>query len=104
MRKTAFGKCSSMLTRDVEDRKKQLSEFSIEVEKHTLRKIDMLQHELAAHHMNQKHDDTKQQQSINSLCDDLDTLHEALYEVSQVMIQVSDTICADPETSGSSDK
>lgn len=90
-RKSAIEKCNKNLQRDISERKKQLNEFSIEMEKYTLRKIDMLHHELAAHHLNQKHDDTMQQQQINRLCDDLDALHESLYEIAATMVNMVDS-------------
>jgi len=98
-RKAAIAGCNKHLLRDVAERKKQLNDFSIEMEKYTLRKIDMLHHELAAHHLNQKHDDTMQQQQINRLCDDLDALHESLYDVAG---QMKDMVknCVEPEQAG----
>eukprot|EP00746_Dinoflagellata_sp_MGD_P160634 gnl/MRDRNA2_/MRDRNA2_87481_c0_seq1.p1 gnl/MRDRNA2_/MRDRNA2_87481_c0~~gnl/MRDRNA2_/MRDRNA2_87481_c0_seq1.p1 ORF type:complete len:150 (+),score=45.84 gnl/MRDRNA2_/MRDRNA2_87481_c0_seq1:80-529(+) len=98
-RKAAIAQCNKHLQRDVQERKKQLSDFSIEMEKYTLRKIDMLHHELAAHHLNQKHDDTMQQQQINRLCDDLDALHESLYDVAASMKDMVKN-CVEPEQTG----
>merc|ERR1712118_368081 len=98
MGKAAIAGCGKHLQRDIQERKKQLSDFLIEMEKYTLRKIDMLHHELAAHHLNQKHDDTLQQQ-INILCDDLDALHESLYEVAANMKDMVKN-CVDSEQAG----
>lgn len=100
-RKDAVASLAQQLQKDVNERKKQVNEFSLELEQYTLRKFDLVKDDLVAAHLAQKHEvaagglqaDRKSQQ-IHLVCKDLDDMHDALCGISDRMVHLVDTCCS----------
>jgi len=74
--------CQRQLQKDREERVKQIGTFSIEMETRSLRKIDVLHHEVEGfgqEHM--KQDDTRQQNQIEKCAKDLASIFATFEEV-----------------------
>merc|ERR1712137_818693 len=93
--------CEEQMEKDVSERKKHISEFSLDMEQHTLRKFELLQDELktinADRHQSEKepatHEAIMKAQQMSKLCANLDTLHDSLCGVAGSMVKVVKTCC-----------
>merc|ERR1712096_50178 len=77
-----IGSCRQQLQKDREERIKQLGAFSIEMETRSLRKIDVLHHEVEGfgqEHM--KSDDQRQQNQLDKCLNDFQNINNTLSEV-----------------------
>merc|ERR1740121_1347237 len=95
---------SSQLQIDTEERKKQVNDFSLELEQYTLRKFDLLKDDVVAAHIQKRSDacgelddHNRKQRQIQGLCKDLDVLNRSLTHVSGDMVTLYETCCGPAE-------
>jgi len=104
-RKEAIAMCNQTLKRDTDERKKQMNEFSLEMEQYTLRKFDLLQDDVYAAHLEKSHAENdelawdevdnipRKQRRINTLSGEMDILHDSLAKVCHSMVDLAKACC-----------
>mmetsp|Transcript_17121 Transcript_17121/g.40247 ORF Transcript_17121/g.40247 Transcript_17121/m.40247 type:complete len:166 (-) Transcript_17121:244-741(-) len=104
-RKEATQACLQQLQRDTAERKQQVNDFSLELEQFTLRKFDLLKDDVIAAHIQQRFEDSgndaddfnRKQREIDTLCKEVDVVHDALHGVSAAMVKLVETCCGPAE-------
>merc|ERR1719401_694291 len=105
-RKETLTLAASQLRKDTDERKKQVNEFSLELEQYTLRKFDLLKDDVVAAHIQKSHtengggdsdDHARKQRQLHTLCKDLDVMHTSLLHVSKDMVNLFETCCGPAE-------
>eukprot|EP00928_Gymnodinium_smaydae_P046968 TRINITY_DN31313_c0_g1_i1.p1 TRINITY_DN31313_c0_g1~~TRINITY_DN31313_c0_g1_i1.p1 ORF type:complete len:232 (-),score=36.49 TRINITY_DN31313_c0_g1_i1:146-739(-) len=89
--KEAIDKIAHQLQCDSSDRRREVNEFSLEMEQYTLRKFDLLTDDIAAAHREQQFaestsaadDYIRKQRQISDLCIGVDVMHDSLLKVSK---------------------
>mmetsp|Transcript_21511 Transcript_21511/g.59656 ORF Transcript_21511/g.59656 Transcript_21511/m.59656 type:complete len:169 (-) Transcript_21511:82-588(-) len=104
-RKEAIQACNQQLQRDTAERRKQVNEFSLELEQYTLRKFDLLKDDVIAAHVQQRFEDAgneaddfgRKQRDIRNVCRNLDEVHNSLHDVAASMVNLVENCCGPAE-------
>mmetsp|Transcript_3401 Transcript_3401/g.6825 ORF Transcript_3401/g.6825 Transcript_3401/m.6825 type:complete len:159 (+) Transcript_3401:36-512(+) len=112
-RKEAIQVCNQQLQKDTVERKKQVNDFSLELEQYTLRKFSLLKDDVIAAHIQQRFEDSgndaddfnRRQRDISGVCNNIDSLHSSMCNVSASMQNFVKTCCGpadweQPKTAG----
>mmetsp|Transcript_108344 Transcript_108344/g.316983 ORF Transcript_108344/g.316983 Transcript_108344/m.316983 type:complete len:158 (+) Transcript_108344:123-596(+) len=104
-RTEAIQNCTQQMQKDTVERKKQVNEFSLELEQYALRKFSLLKDDIVAAHIQQRFEDNgndaddfnRRQRDITGLCKNVDVAHHSLYNVATSMQRLVENCCGPAE-------